>query len=275
MAPPAAKANYGFVWIAAQGAVCAAIAFGAYYVFSTPHLLPGATPKPSFAQQTIDAVTHVAERPSPPTPAPPKAQPPPVDPAQEAASRVMGFLGKTPPTDKVFAACAKQAGTDPAKLVQRFIQGDHDSIARTTDCYLNLNPQRLCEAEQRLAAMDVLTIYFTTKRAQIAAEKNRPGQPVVAAGRWDSTIDKTVRARFRNSIANGYLLPEEVAASSEYELQSLGQDVKPQRKPCVVAALPPPVPMESIKPEPAVQKQAPAKAAPAKAPAKPAPKKKA
>ena len=271
MAPPAAQASYGFGWIAVQGAVCAAIAFGAYYVFSTPNIMPGASPKPSFAQQTIAVVQRAtAEAPVQPAPAPPKAQPPP-NPEQEAASRIMGFLGKTPPTDRTFAACAKQINSEPAKLVQKFIQGDHDSIARMTDCYLNWTPARLCEPEQRAGAMEMLTIYYATKRAQIAAEKNRPGQPVVAAGRWDSTIDKTVRARFRNAIINGYIPPAEVAAASEYEMQAVGQDVKPAKQACLAgaataAAVPAFAPV--TQPEPVAHKPA------AKPAAKPAPKKK-
>ena len=233
MAPPAAKANYGFVWIAAQGAVCALIAFGAYYVFSTPDLL-GSGQKSSLAQQTIAVVARATAE-TPPPPAPPKAQPPP-NPEQEAATSVMAFLGRTSPTDRMFAACSKQVNLDPSKLVQKFIQGDHDAIARTADCYLNLTPTRLCDPDQRQDLLDVLNIYFATKRAQIAAEKDRPGQPVVAAGRWESPIDRTVRARLHNAIAGGLVPAEEVAQARERELQAAAQDVKTTKNACQAGA---------------------------------------
>jgi hypothetical protein len=234
MAPPAAKANFGFGWIAVQGAVCAVIAFGAYYAFSTPNLMPGSGPKTSLADQTLSAVARVTSEAPRPVEAP--TPPPPPTPAQEAASRVMAFLSRVAPTDPTFAACAKAQKSDPNRLTQQFIHGEHEPIARAADCYLSSNPARLCHTDQRQAALDVLGVYFVTKRAQIAAERDQPNQPVVAAGRWESPIDKSVRARFRNAVTNGFLAQDAIAQHTrEAEMLALVADLKPQRRPCAAA----------------------------------------
>ena len=237
MAPPAAKASFGFGWIAVQGAVCAAIAFGAYYVFSTPNLMGGSGSssgpelRPSIAQQTI-AVVSRATSPDPlPPPPPPKAAPPP-SPAQEAASMVMTFLGRTSPADPAFAACAKVARTDPSKFFQKFVQGDHEAIAKASDCYLSVNTARLCEDGPRRDMLDVLGIYFATKRAHIASEKDQAGKPVLAAARWDTQLDRGVRAKFRNTMNNGIVTPEEIARFRDTEMQDLAKDLKPGKKLC-------------------------------------------
>jgi hypothetical protein len=235
MAPPAAKASYGFGWIAVQGAVCAAIAYGAYYAFSTPNLFGGATaePKPSIAQQTVAVVQRVttpAPAPvAPPPPPPPKA--PVLTPAQEAAATVMSFLGRTSPTDPTFMACAKAGKTDTAKLYQKFVQGDHEAIARASDCYLS-GGQKLCEPAARRDMLDVVSIYFSTKRAHIAAEKEQPGKPVVAAARWDTQLDRAVRTKFRNAMTNGTITPEEISRFRETEMQDLAKDLKPAKRVC-------------------------------------------
>ncbi len=271
MAPPAAKASYGFGWIAVQGAVCAAIAYGAYYAFSTPNLFGGsaAEPKASIAQQTVAVVQRVttpAPAPAaPPPPPPPKAQV--LTPAQEAAATVMSFLGRTAPTDPVFMACARSAKTEPAKLYQKFVQGDHEAIARASDCYLggNLNT-KLCDANARRDMLDVMNIYFSTKRAHIAAEKEQPGKPVVAAARWDTQLDRAVRTKFRNAMANGVVTPEEIARFRETEMQDLAKDLAPGKRICGAT-------QASGAPEPAAEAATmgapqPAAAAPKAAPAK-------
>lgn len=271
MAPPAAKASYGFGWIAVQGAVCAAIAYGAYYAFSTPNLFGGGTaePKPSIAQQTVAVVQRVttpAPAPvAPPPPPPPKA--PVLTPAQEAAATVMNFLGRTSPTDPTFMACAKAGKTDTAKLYQKFVQGDHEAIARAADCYLGgTTNTKLCDAGARRDMLDVMNVYFATKRAHIAAEKEQPGKPVVAAARWDTQLDRAVRTKFRNAMTNGTITTEEIARFREIEMQDLAKDLKPTKRICgATQALgaPDPVPeaatMGSPQPAAAAPKAAPAK----------------
>jgi hypothetical protein len=241
MAPPAAKAGFGLGWIAVQGAVCAAIAFGAYYVFSTPDLLPGSSsaPKASIAQQTIAVVARATAPTPPPALAPEPAKPEPAPSAQQtAASTVVTFLARTSPSDPTFAGCARVARIEPGKFFQLIVQGDPDAIARASDCYIAINPARLCEAAPRRDMLDVLTIYFATKRAQIAAERNLPGRPVQVAGRWDTDVHRAVRAKFRNAIAIGLITPEEVASFREQEMIDLAKDVKPGRKVCVQSAEP-------------------------------------
>jgi hypothetical protein len=139
-----------------------------------------------------------------------------------------------PKSDKLFKTCLELNGWD-WKQSNEFVSGDHDVVTKIVDCYVTVNPGRLCDRDQKADLVSMVAYYERLKNHKDDESPfNRTARALSDdkhAG-WDGPLDEGVYPKLRRLVEQGYLTVEDLGRAASPRIKQALEGAKAETNIC-------------------------------------------